>query len=581
MSSSLKDSLRKAGSKLDQQCDEELSRMVSERDMLLSEAAALLSTIEKKEDEMYQSSNEDISKHSEILQQLLDEVESNKRISFQELVEANSTYDELNLKFNTMLSEEEKESLQLQLDVENDALNSEIVSNPVKFSDSYKKKIETTSNKMSGIFNKGKNEYTKIIDSMKSDKDLEMANATSIEQKAAMVPVLRTKIRKLKKNEEVIELKFRAIEIQMKSDRAKFLDIIDLNKKEIQLLTKKLQNYDSKHRNDEQINRDPNMVENAVSKADFEEALLKCENLKEVILKEGLAKIELEKELHETKFDLEQAHSLIMDLKLAKDRMLLQIDELKDKEYKLSLQLAEKEEEHAREVRSIQDAYAVERSLNQAKLDEFDSLKESNDSLVLKAAQLEEALSQMKLKDGESSKILERQNKSEDIMKNYLSKTSSGMTDLLEAMKVFRKNTETKLWDSNELIDQLQKRVHTLQEHIHQTPNNEMARRHILSANFATESALNILSTITAKSDDLNVDTNDILVFITNLGAEVAKLISATSLLSHDDDYFNNEIIKLVNDSTSKLNTILEKIIIHGNDMVTKVKESLCSYYAA
>ena len=601
MSSSLKNSLRKASSKLDQQCDEELSRMVSERDMLLSEASALLVNIEKKEDEMNQSSNDDISKHSEILQQLLSEIESNKRISFQELVEANSTYDELNLKLNTILSEEEKESLQLQLDVENDAINSDIVSNPVKFSDNYKKKIETTSNKMSGIFNKGKNEYSKIIESMKSDKDLEMANATSIEQKAAMVPVLRTKIKKLKKNEEVVELKFRAIEIQMKSDRAKFLDIINLNKKEIQLLTKKLQNYDSKHRNDEQINRDPNMVENAVSKAEFEEALLKCENLKEVILKEGLAKIELEKELHEVKFDLEQAHSQIMDLKLANDRMLLQIDELKDKENRFNLLLAEKQEEHAREVKSIQDAFAVERSLNQAKLDEFDQLKEFNESLVLKTSQLGEALSQMKLKESESAKLLEKQNTSYEIMKVYLSKTSTGMSGILEAMKVFKKSAETKLWDNNAVIDQLQQRINSIRENIN-VPNKgssprvssddeammgdkatisdevTMERRHILSAEFSLESAVSILSNITAKSDDLNVDTNGILVFINNLGAEVARLISSTSFLSHDDDYFNNEIVKLVSGSTSKLNEILEKIIIDGNGLVANVKESYKGY---
>ena len=144
-----------------------------------------------------------------------------------------------------------------------------------------KAKIALASERLTAMFKAGKSEYDTLLRSMtdsyqsnvNSDIKVDGDNVAQIEE--AIIPMLTKKVEVLSKALELSQLKAQAITVQLVADRAHHEELLAQSVKSAAELQNKLLVEDARNRLYEQMQRDPNMVSNVVTRAEHD--LLKKE----------------------------------------------------------------------------------------------------------------------------------------------------------------------------------------------------------------------------------------------------------------------------------------------------------------
>ena len=127
--------------------------------------------------------------------------------------------------------------------------------------------------KLAHIFSKGQKEYNSLVMSMASvDGDEEVT------EQMAIVPTLNRKILALTHSLQMSQLKADAVQVQWVTDKEKFLAETKKMQKSIEIMDIKLQVATGRSRFNEAVERDPNMVRNVVSVAEYDALKLMLED---------------------------------------------------------------------------------------------------------------------------------------------------------------------------------------------------------------------------------------------------------------------------------------------------------------
>jgi len=198
---------------------------------------------------------------------------------------------------------EDSENKQSGVDEEREEQESEKLLTALEVDEKTKKDathLNEATQKLAILFNQGQSEYNKLMHSMMADEIDEEAGAENKEGETKKqspvsndIPSLLKKIATLTRGQELSRLKAGAIEVQWIADRDKFRDEKRILERKLETSLIKLDVATGKTRFLEQVERDPNMVSNIISKSEFDEIERQLRDMSE-------EKAEIQKEMTET-----------------------------------------------------------------------------------------------------------------------------------------------------------------------------------------------------------------------------------------------------------------------------------------
>jgi hypothetical protein len=151
-------------------------------------------------------------------------------------------------------------------------------------------RLKEATGKLNKIFASGQKEYNELVLSMAAgfddgaqalDADIRVDGDNAEVIQEALVPMLQKKINHLGSALEMTTLKAEAFSLQLITDKAHFVEKENKLQRTVQALEVKLQVASNKKRFQEQIDRDPNMVQGVVSRGEYDEALQMLADSKE------------------------------------------------------------------------------------------------------------------------------------------------------------------------------------------------------------------------------------------------------------------------------------------------------------
>lgn len=272
----------------------------------------------------------DIEKHSDATRKQIIETDESFTQTLKQLEESNADIEEAN--------DEEEIAL-----LENN--------NSSKMKDDYEKKLSSAVSNLTKLFSEGKKEYRKLeLGPPVQDNENVDIDGMDIDQARILIPQLREKVKKLEKDIEVADMKNRATYVQWYAERAKLDDFAEHCKKDVESITFRMIAAESKVRHSEQVGRDPNNVEGAVSRKELDDVLLECEKLRAAYVKEYEDKVRLQQLLKAAYHEIDEKNILIQSLQHSKIELNMQIAQLTVKQNKLDDQINHMKEEIDRQL---------------------------------------------------------------------------------------------------------------------------------------------------------------------------------------------------------------------------------------